>query len=282
MKKLLSATALMSLLALGTIAAPEQAYGQALVSPIRGLIHEPGQTVNFILRNPTDQPRSYRLEWAEFEQTQFGVGARIPAGAAVPHARASQHLLVAPRQITVAPNTNQTVRVSFRPPAGLPPGEYRSHLLFRVIQAVSSPETSQTVGVSEGVALQIDMHMSVAVPVVVRHQVPSNAQARITQVTPRPSETAGGGAMLQVSLQQQGAVSTQGRVTVRHQATPASPAVVIGQQDNVFIFPDQANRRLDIPLLPEANLNTGILRVTYEGTEEYRGQIWDDQSLRLQ
>ena len=260
------------------------AYGDMLVSPIRGLLQQPGESMSFVLRNPTNGSRSYRLEWGEYAQNESGVGALIPHGAVVPHGRASPHLRVTPRQITVPPNSNQTVRVSFQPQPGLAPGEYRSHLVFRVIPEVSAPAATQTIGGGnpQGAALVVDMQLSVSVPVVVRHQLSGLAQVKIDALTPKAPTKPGEGAALALTLLHQGPSSSFGRVVVEHLRDQASPPSRIGLIQNISVFPDVGRRSLIIPLAPEANLSSGLLRISYEGTDEYAGRIWDARVLQLQ
>ena len=67
---------------------------------------------------------------------------------------------LSPKQITVGPGENQTVRFNLRPPADLDSGEHRSHLLLQVIPEVSEPSSSVNVDFDqEGVGVQVFMQM---------------------------------------------------------------------------------------------------------------------------
>ncbi|WP_181358848.1 fimbrial biogenesis chaperone [Pseudothauera lacus] len=254
-----------------------------LVSPIRLLLTQPGETANFILRNPSNGPRTYRLEWIEQEQGRHGVGSRIQEGAAAPHPQASPHLRVTPRQITVEPNSNQTVRVSFRPDGELPPGEYRSHLLFRVVPEVSEPISRQEIsgGEGSGVTLQLDMQLSISVPVVVRHQLDGTPAVRIAEITPLPASANEANARLMVLLRHTGNASSFGRVTVDLQKAENAPVERIGQLDNISIFPDVGERELTVVLRERSFPSGSMIRVAYEGSAEYRGTLWHEQIMRV-
>lgn len=260
-----------------------QAHADALVSPIRSLLQTPGETVTVTLRNPSDGPRTYRLGWVEYTQTVAGVGGPIQSGAPVPHPVASPHLRLTPRQITVPPNSNQTVRVQFRPDGTLAPGEYRSHLLFEVIPELSTPVGRQTMGGgADGITLQVDMQMSVAVPIVVRHQTTTIPQVGIAKIEPRIDPN-GQAPSLMVTLNQQGPTSAYGRVIVDLQQSASQDVIRIGAADGVSIFPDVGRREIPIPLDPRYPIRSGsLLRVSFEGTAEYAGRVWDSQILQVQ
>lgn len=272
----------LGLLCFGLVLQATSAHAEMLVSPVRLLLQEPGETANFILRNPSNGPRTYRLEWIEQEQTRNGVGARIEGGAPVHHPQASPHLRFTPRQITVEPNSNQIVRVSFRPEGDLKPGEYRSHLLFRVIPEISEPVATQQLSSGESkVSLQLDMQMSIAVPVVVRYQMPNPPEVRITEITPRPASANEQAAQLTVLLKLNGQVSSFGRVTVDLQTTRDAPVERIGLLENISVFPDVGERQLLISLRDRTFPPGAFIRVAYEGTAEYRGTVWHEQVLQV-
>lgn len=271
-----------ALLCLASLLLPGMASAQALVSPTRLLLSEAGQTANFILRNPSDGPRTYRLEWIEQTQGRHGVGNRVAEGSTPPHPVASPYLRVTPRQVTVDGNSNQTVRVSFRPDPAMAPGEYRSHLLFRVVPEVSTPVSSETISGEDGkISMKVDMQMSISVPVVVRHQLNALPQASIVSVTPRPASGNEQNAQLVVVLRQQGQASSFGRVTVDLQSGANAAVERIGQADSVSIFPDVGEREVLVMLRDRDFPPGALLRVAYEGTAEYQGQLWAEQVLQI-
>lgn len=258
------------------------AHADMLVSPVRLLLQQPGETANFILRNPSNGSRTYRLEWIEQTQTRDGVGERIADGTPVPHPPASPHLRFTPRQVTVEPNTSQTVRINFRPEGNLAPGEYRSHLLFRVVPEVSEPVSRSEIGnADDKVRLQLDMQMSIAVPVVVRYQMDTPPEVQITQVTPIPATGNEQNARLAVTLKHKGNTSSFGRVTVDLQTSMTTPVERIGLQESISIFPDVGERHLVLLLRDRSFPSGALIRVAYEGTDEYRGKLWHEQVLQV-
>lgn len=253
-----------------------------LISPVRLLLQQSGETANFVLRNPSDGPRTYRLEWIEQAQTRDGVGERYEDGASIPHPQAAPYLRFTPRQITVEPRSNQTVRVNFRPDEGLPPGEYRSHLLFRVVPEVSEPVSRSTIGAGgEGIQLTLDMQLSIAVPVVIRYRLDEMPTVKISQVTPVIANRPDQQTQLGVLLKHDGRSSSFGRVTVDMQTSATGEVKRIGMLENISVFPDVGERHLTLSLSEKQFPPGALIRVTYEGADEYRGRIWDEQVLQV-
>ena len=79
---------------------------------------------------------------------------------------ALQMITFAPRRITLLPGQPQSVRISIRPPEGLPDGEYRVHLNFRAVPPALKPE--EAVGPATGVSIKLTPVYGITIPVFVR------------------------------------------------------------------------------------------------------------------
>ncbi|MGK0319963.1 MAG: fimbrial chaperone protein, partial [Granulosicoccus sp.] len=140
------------------------AYADMLVSPTRVIMNDANRSATLILRNTSNGSRTYRLSWQDKRANENGSYTIITEDEEWPSAK--EMIRLSPRQITVGPNENQTVRFNWRPPADLPSGEYRSHLLLEVIPDISEP--TATMGVQapvDEVGIQIFMQMSFSIPV---------------------------------------------------------------------------------------------------------------------
>lgn len=272
---------LSGLLAVMILASALPARADMLISPLRVLLDEQRDSASVILRNPSDGPRTYRLEWIEQQMSEDGVYRRYKEGETMAHSPASPYLRLAPRQIVVPPNSNQSVRVHYRPAPDMKPGEYRSHLLFRVVPEVSEPNSVTTMGGGEGVTLQLNMQLSMSIPVVVRHQLDTPPSVNLTGVEPVPATEPGQSASLAVVLQREGVGSSFGRVVVDMQAAPDAPVERIGLADNISVFDDMAERRLVLPLRDSRIPAGAWLRVAYEGMDEYKGTTWAEQVFQI-
>ena len=70
-------------------------------------------------------------------------------------------LRMSPKQVTLAPNQRQTIKVSLRRPRNLPDGEYRSHLIFKELPTKSNSDTEVT-------GIKLNMIMNISMPIMVR------------------------------------------------------------------------------------------------------------------
>ena len=262
-----------------TAVMPVQA--DVLVSPLRVYLDDEQRTATVIMRNPSDGPRTYRLEWIEQHMSEDGVMSKYKKGGPVKHSVASPYLLLSPRQITVQSKSNQKVRIQYRPKPDMAPGEYRSYLLFKVLSEVSEPTSTTKLDGGEGMVLTLSMQMNVAIPVVVKHQVSKLPEVSIENVEPMFATGPGQPSKLSVLLKRTGQVGSYGRVVVEMQLDESSPVRRIGLKENVNIFAELSQRRVLLPLA-DVKIPAGAwLRVAYEGTHEYAGVLWAEQVLQV-
>ncbi len=253
------------------------AQADVLVSPLRVHLDEKNQTAAVIVRNPSDGPRTYRLEWIEQRMTEGGTYIKYKEGEEVQHRPASPYLRVSPRQVTVPAGSNQSVRVNYRPVNNMLPGEYRSHLLFSVVPDLSEPFSVQKIDKGDGITLELSMQLSIAIPVVVTHQLTEVPQVTIAEVEPLPATALGQSAQLAVLIQRSGMGGSIGRVVVDMQVDSEAPVERIGLADNISVYAEMDQRRLVLKLRDQQIPPGAWLRVAYEGTAEYKGVLWAEQ-----
>ena len=83
-----------------------------------------------------------------------------------------------------------------------------------------------------------------------------------------------------VDIARRGAFSPYGRLRVFLREQDGAPERQIGMLNNVAMFPEVDTRRNAV-VLTESAIDRGIVRVVYEGADEYAGRIWFDQSFRV-
>jgi fimbrial chaperone protein len=250
------------------------AYADMLISPTRVLMDDTNRSTTLVLRNPSNGSRTYRLSWQDKRVDENGSYTMIKEDEEWPSAKGMVRL--SPRQITVGPNENQTVRFNWRPPADLASGEYRSHLLLEVIPDISEPTaTLGTEAPTDGVGIQVFMQMSFSIPVVVRHNTDA-PQVSIKDVKAVPFKD-GKHLALQLTFDRVGNASSFGRVSVEMQRNSKSPVEQIGEYGELSIFQEVGRRKITIPLR-DARIPEGAwVRVAYEGLNEYQGVLWDEK-----
>lgn len=248
-----------------------------LVSPSRVLMDDDNRGATLILRNPSDGPRTYRLRWEDKRAKPEGgydmITGDEPWPSAVGMVRHS------PRQITVGPKENQTVRFSWRPPANLPAGEYRSHLLLEVIPDISEPTSTFGATDKKGIGVQVHMQMSFSIPVVVRHNTAA-PKVSIGDVSVVPAKDKNKDTRLAITFSRAGIASSYGRVVVEMQRNKNSPVELIGEYRELSIFHELGQRKIFVPLRDKRIPSGAWIRIAYEGLKEYQGIVWDEKVFK--
>ena len=250
------------------------AYADMLISPTRVLMDDANHSATLVLRNPSDGSRTYRLSWQDKRANENGGYTMITEDEEWPSAK--DMIRLSPRQITVGPKENQTVRFSWRPPADLPSGEYRSHLLLQVIPDISEP--TATIGIDgpkEGVGINVRMQMSFSIPVVVRHDTDApQVSIKDVKAVPAKDEKHLG---LELTFNRAGNASSYGRVRVEMQRNVDSPVEQIGEYGELSIYQEVNQRKITIPLRDASIPEGALVRVAYEGLNEYKGILWAEK-----
>lgn len=256
-----------------------QSFADMLISPLRVVLDDDNRSASLTLKNTSDGPRTYRLGWAEQVMTENGGYRKVgPDEVKNP---ASGMIRIAPRQITVGPGENQTVRLSYRPPADQAPGEYRSHLLLQIIPDVSTPTSSMEVDSGqEGIRMVVHMQMSFTLPVIVRQNV-APPTVKLSNIEVLPGD-ANHPVRMALTLERSGDSSSYGDIVIEAQRNENSPVMQIGNTTGIAIFTEMDRRIVTVPLR-QSNLPSGAwIRVAYVGREEHQGRVWAEQVFQNQ
>jgi len=250
------------------------AEAQLLISPLRITFEGRTRSSTVIITNQGSEAATYRLEWQEKLATPDGQYQEIAEP--TPTMRtASPFVRFSPRQVTLAPGERQQVRLALRRPADLPPGEYRSHLAFVVIDESQRRAARQEAG--QGAAIQVFMNLGFAIPIMIRH---GQGRAAVNLAGAELSVDDINRLGLKVQLGQEGNFSAYGRLKIYWRQNQNSPESQIGLLQNVAVYPEVATREATV-LLNQQQLPPGILRVVYDGADEYSGTSWIDQSFQI-
>ncbi len=261
----------------GLLFVASPALADMLISPTRALLDNNTRSTSLVLRNTSSGARTYRLSWQDKRMSEAGRYVSVEEDEAWPSA--GEMIRFSPRQITVGPGENQTVRLNYRPPGDLAPGEYRSHLRLQVLADVSEPISMIEMDGpedQEGIDFLLAMQMSYSIPVIVRHNVDAPSVV-IADVKVLPAEQHGDSMALQVTLEKKGAVSSYGAMLVEMQQDASSPVETIGRRKEVTVFHEEDQRVMQIPLRDASIPRGAWIRIAYEGRGEYDGRIWDEQ-----
>ncbi len=231
-----------------------------LVSPTYVLLEGRTRSQSLLLSNRGSAPETYRITIVNRLQKADGqlVEADKPAegeGFAAPIVR------YAPREVVLAPNRPQTVRLLVQMPADLPDGEYRSHILFQQVPTAVARDEAAT-QVAPGISVTIRAVFGVTIPLVVRKGA-LTASASLSDL--RLVRGADGQASLALRLNRSGTRSLRGDLTVLVDGEQA------GLLKNVNVFLSTPYRELTIPLTFTGDLKGHKISVRFAEDEETPG-----------
>lgn len=143
------------------------AQGDLLIAPTRLVLdgHRGGEV---ILSNIGNEPETYRvtLELRRMDEN----GDLEPVAKADANATEKAALAMiryAPRRVTLPPSQPQAVRISVRPGADLPDGEYRVHMAFAALPKVH-PVAKAAPADQSGVSINLIPIYGIVMPIIVR------------------------------------------------------------------------------------------------------------------
>jgi P pilus assembly chaperone PapD len=245
-------------------AAPAAAQGDLLVAPTRVIING-GGSAEVILSNIGSEPATYRIVLELRRMNAEGDLVDVPEAEASAMEKAALEMVrYAPRRILLAPGQPQAVRITARPPAELPDGEYRVHMVFRSIPTAVSPEEAERVRASGQFQVRLQPVYGISIPVFIR-KGRLEGGAAIGSVA---LERQGTGGSLAIQLNRTGNRSVYGEVIARD-ARGQQIAMVRG----VALYPEVTQVKVDLGLTPEALARVrGPVQIEYRELPENGGK----------
>ena len=143
------------------------AQGDLLIAPTR-LVLDGQRGGEVILSNTGNEPETYRvtLELRRMDEN----GNLEPVAEADANATEKAALAMiryAPRRVTLPPSQPQSIRISVRPGADLPDGEYRVHMAFAALPKVR-PAAAAPADKAEGISINLIPIYGIVMPIIVR------------------------------------------------------------------------------------------------------------------
>lgn len=245
----------------GTVAA----QGDLLVAPTRVVING-GGGAEIVLSNIGAEAATYRIGLELRRMTPEGDLEDIDPAAATPEQQAMLAMFrYAPRRISLPPNQPQAVRISARPPADLPDGEYRVHMSFHAIPATQSVEAPRSASEDEGFSIKLTPIYGVTIPLILR-----KGQLTGGAVLSNPAVvTEGGVTYLKLGLARTGNRSLYGEIRVVSAGSKEPAFLVRG----VAIYPEVTSRTLRLALPAQAAALRGPVQIEYRELPEVGGRL---------
>lgn len=188
---------------------------------------------------------------------------------------AAPMLRFSPRQVTLAPGENQTIRIAVRRKKNLTIGEYRSHLLLQAL-----PNNTTENENDNGSKIKINLLLGFAIPVIIR-QGKLNGTAKITNLEIQKSDNRGKtnyGA--RITVKRNGAHTTYGTLKILWKPRLISRYEQIAILNNIALYPESSSVTYYVGL-KKFKPNNGYMKIIYEGRKEYKGKIFDYLETKL-
>lgn len=248
------------------IASPIAAQGDLLVAPTRVIISG-GGTSEVILSNIGSKAATYRIGLELRRMLPDGDLDDVEvANANVTEQAALGMIRYAPRRITLAPGAPQSVRISARPGADLPDGEYRVHMSFRSIPDAVPVEESAAADPNKGFQIRLLPVYGVTIPVIIRK---GQLEAAATIANPQLVRE-GAATFLKLDLGRKGARSLYGELAVIARGVKEPVFIARG----IAVYPELEARTVEFQVSAEqAAKLKGPLRFEYREMPENGGKL---------
>jgi P pilus assembly chaperone PapD len=248
------------------MAAPSLAQGDLLVAPTRVIIDNRGPA-EVVLSNIGDVEDTYRITAQLKRMTEDGRLEPVDAADANATEKAAEDMVrYFPRQVVLPPGQPQVLRVTARPLADLPDGEYRIHLAFNGLPKVPTVGDEAQAGADQQLKIQLIPVYSITIPIIIRK---GNLEATAAISNPHIVQEAEG-PVFELDMARSGNASVFGEIRIMKP----------GQSDPVFlargiaVYPELTHRSLELPLTPDqAAAMKGPIKVEYRELPENGGKL---------
>jgi len=143
------------------------AQGNLLIAPTR-LVLDGQRGGEVILANTGNEAETYRVTLELRRMDEDGdLNPVAEADANATEKAALDMIRYAPRRVTLPPSQPQSIRISVRPGADLPDGEYRVHMGFAALPKVH-PVQADTGAAPSGISINLTPIYGIVMPIIVR------------------------------------------------------------------------------------------------------------------
>jgi len=247
---------LATLVAALAISPPVAAQGDLLVAPTR-LVLDGRRGGEVILSNIGSKEATYRVTLELRRMTSDGELVPVEEASATVGERAALDMVrYAPRRVTLPPDEPQAIRISARPGAELPDGEYRVHMSFAALPQVQAVAPASEGPPEGGFAINLVPIYGITMPVIIR-----KGELEVTAGLANPRIEQGvEGPVFRVDITRSGSASLYGDLLVYRQGADEPAFVARG----IGVYPEIDSRHSAFGLLPEqADAMRGPVRVEF-------------------
>lgn len=259
-KKLFSFILFMTLFSLAA-----NAQGDLLITPKRVVFDGPRRSADISLANSGKDSATYVISFIQIRMTENGAFQTIEAPD--PGQRfADTFLRIFPRQVTLAPNEAQTVKVQIRKTNEMQEGEYRSHLYFRAVPK-EAPLGEGKSKSDSSIAVRLTPIYGISIPVIIKVGS-ADVKVELADISLRKNNETG--PVTSIAFQRIGNMSVYGDITVNHISNEGK-ITKVGMAKGFAVYTPNVVRHFDLMLdkSQPVNYSKGKLQVVYtdQGTK---------------
>lgn len=249
------------------------AQAELMISPTRVVFSERDRAQEIVLINSGKKPTTYRLEWQQKKALPGGGYANLTQEDTASFPTASQMMRFSPSQVRLQPGERQIIKLALRKPKDLKDGEYRSHLLFRAL-----PGTQDDKSKAGGMTMTLNLHMSYSLPVTVRQGKLDTSISFAGYDFSYDKNNNNG--RLSVTLNQAGMNSSFGNILAYWAPLTGGAEQMIARVNAYSVYPELSQSQVNLVWLDKDFIpSDGRFTLVYEGTGEYRGQIFSKKTF---
>jgi len=245
-----------------------------MVAPTRVELDDKARTVSLTLINNGHEPGTYRIKTINSIMTETGE-KKVVEGETQENSRFADRMVrFAPRQISLKPGEQQTIRVSSRIPSKLEEGEYRTGLNFQWIPEPGEPDINGKISEKEGISVNIEFSFGITVPVIIRHGN-LNASGKISKLELKQGKN------LEITFEREGNRSLYGDISV-FLSKPDGKEDLISNIKGIAVYVPNSRRIFTVELPANALVNgllNGKLRVEYREPTLKGGKLIAEASI---
>ncbi len=241
---------------------PSQAQGGLLVYPKRVVFTDHQQFEKLNITNTGKDSTHYNISVINIKMGADG-GFIVMDSLENGHQFADSYFRFFPREITLAPNESQTVKLQRIRNAELSNGEYRSHLYFRQDPDSKVGTKKQSPNFpDDDVSIKITPTFGISIPVIIRKGEVS-AKVSLSDFSLHLEDPADPKVVFE--LNRTGNSSVYGDIEVIH-VSKNRTVKVVGLVRGLAVYTPNSKRLVKIPLNmdSETDLSSGILKISFK------------------
>ncbi len=257
---------------------PSFSQGNLLVNPRRVVFEGNRRSFDLNLANIGQDTATYAISFVQIKMNEDGV-FEVVSDPEPGQKFADQNLRFFPRQITLAPNEAQVVKLQLLRANQLSPGEYRSHLYFRAIPKAVALGEKDKPAETETISVQIKPIVGITIPAIIRV---GQISAAVTLTDLSININTEGIPEFRLRFNRTGEASIYGDLAVDH-ISPSGTVTRVGIANGIAVYTPNKTRYFRLYLAGDAGVDykSGRLRVTFSAPSDVKPAKYAEAELIL-